>query len=242
MENMSLGGGKGPTDQKGSWINGEWVVSAVTWEDRIEKAITQEEQLNQCGQCLGGCFGLIWNSPSHMNPKETGQIMQLQGQWEKITMTADSGAVDHVIKTGELSSVNMRPSFASENGLTYAAANGSSIANYGEKPVNGVSNEGHGVDMVLQVADVKRNLASIPKMLNDGNRVILDQEGSYIQNKASGQKINMRIEKDGLFEFDVWVKKLQEVAAPIKNRIPFTTDEQRKEDESTFRRLVMNMI
>ena len=39
----------------------------------------------------------------------------------------------------------------------------------------------------FNVADVRKPLASAAKMVKSGNRVVLDAEGSFIMNKATGE-------------------------------------------------------
>ncbi len=54
----------------------------------------------------------------------------------------------------------------------------------------------------FNVADVKKPLASAFKMVKHGSRVILDDEGSFIQNKITGECMEVRIEEEA-FAFDV---------------------------------------
>ena len=54
----------------------------------------------------------------------------------------------------------------------------------------------------FNVADVRKTLASAVKMVKAKNRVILDKEGSYIQNKDTGDCMEVRIEEE-TFVFDV---------------------------------------
>ena len=125
----------------------------------------------------------------------------------------------------------------SKRGLKYLAANGTGIANYGEKNFAGMSEEGHGVNMMLQVADVKRNLASIIKIVDDGNQVVLDSDGSYIKDKKTGRQINMRREDDGLYEFDLWIQKMTSDIAAIKQEI----SDRRVVSEQSSQRLVSSV-
>jgi hypothetical protein len=54
----------------------------------------------------------------------------------------------------------------------------------------------------FNVADVRKPLASAAKMVKNGNRVVLDQAGSYIMNKATGECMEVKV-KDETFVFDV---------------------------------------
>ena len=54
----------------------------------------------------------------------------------------------------------------------------------------------------FNVADVRKPLASAVKMVKSQNRVILDEDGSYIQNKETGECMEVWIENE-TFVFDV---------------------------------------
>ena len=61
---------------------------------------------------------------------------------------------------------------------------------------------------MTQVADVHRNLGSVMRMMEAGNRVVFDDEWSYIENKRTLKRTTMRKEH-GLMNFDVWIKQNQ---------------------------------
>ena len=143
---------------------------------------------------------------------------------ERITLTADSGSVEHVIKKGELGSIDTLQSEMSTKNLKYQAANGTLIDNYGEKTFKGKSNEGHEVKMVLQVADVKRNLASIVQMVDDGNQSgkpdasAVGHGGVHLLTSfdfcfVSGCAIRWTLVEDGLVDSDA--HRLEVTGAPI---------------------------
>ena len=75
------------------------------------------------------------------------------------------------------------------------------------------------IHSAVQVAEVKRNLASAMRIVNAGNRIVLDDEGSYIEDKKSGRKIKVKMEK-GEFEFEIWVPKPKStiVEEPLKKK------------------------
>ena len=54
----------------------------------------------------------------------------------------------------------------------------------------------------FHVADVRKPLASAAKMVRAGNRIVLDEAGSYIMNKATGETMEVTTIKD-TFVFDV---------------------------------------
>ena len=56
--------------------------------------------------------------------------------------------------------------------------------------------------MVFNVADVGKPLAAAGKVVEAGNRVVLDEGDSYVENKATGERMPLRKEK-GVYVFDV---------------------------------------
>ena len=96
------------------------------------------------------------------------------------------------------------PTEASAAGRHYRAANGSVIRNYGQRVVTGRTEEGTLVSMPIQVADVGKVLGSVREMVNHGNRVVFDVDGSYIENKWSKDKLWLR-EDNGVYVLDMLV-------------------------------------
>ncbi len=68
------------------------------------------------------------------------------------------------------------------------AANGSFVKNCGEKKIVGHTDDGGGVSMRAQCADIKKVLCSVHKMNLGGNFVVLDGERTYTQNKETKRK------------------------------------------------------
>ena len=87
--------------------------------------------------------------------------------------------------------------------------------------------------MNCQVTDVKKNLASFVKMVNEGNDIVMSQKGSFIKNVSNGKVIKLDLNK-GTPQFDVWVKKSEENGvANVENEGII--------DDSAFRRLEMSI-
>ena len=60
--------------------------------------------------------------------------------------------------------------------------------------------------MSIQVADVTKLLAAVSQICDAGNRVVFDSEGSYIENKVSGDITWLR-EKNGMYVLTLWVRR-----------------------------------
>ena len=52
------------------------------------------------------------------------------------------------------------------------------------------------MQMTSQVAAVNKALGSVSKIVNNGNRVIFDMDGSYIENKWSKDRLWLREDND----------------------------------------------
>jgi len=56
--------------------------------------------------------------------------------------------------------------------------------------------------MTFNVAKVSKPLAAAGKVVDAGNRVVLDQHGSYIEHVETGERLHLRKER-GVYVFDV---------------------------------------
>ena len=74
--------------------------------------------------------------------------------------------------------IKVKETPASRAGMKYRAANGTSIANQGEKAIQGVTNQGHKIGMAFQIANVTKPLGAVSAMLDAGNRVVFDRPNS----------------------------------------------------------------
>ena len=61
----------------------------------------------------------------------------------------------------------------------------------GEKRVRVKTKENIRCGLTFQVAKVKKALASVARICDQGNRVVYEAEEGYIENKKSGKRINL---------------------------------------------------
>jgi hypothetical protein len=161
----------------------------------------------------GAGFGSVdydsqWKTITKGKPVREVYGITKEGNWEKITFTADSGAVDHVITKSDAKAFKLHESQMSKAGIGFSAANGTPISNYGSKHLNGITENNLKFNMQANVTDVNKNLASIPKILKEGSDVFLSiAKGSYIKNEKAGAQIPLRIKENGMPEFDLWVQR-----------------------------------
>ena len=128
------------------------------------------------------------------------------GEWEQIELAVDSGASETVVNEDMLKSVMTQDSAASKRGVEYEVANGVRIPNLGEKRFVGTSDEGISRRLTAQVCDVNKALLSVSKVTRSGSRVIFDADGSYIEDKNSGERMHL-VEKNGMYMLNLWTKK-----------------------------------
>eukprot|EP00974_Lingulodinium_polyedra_P094412 9151193-Lingulodinium_polyedra.AAC.1 len=170
----------------------------------------------------------------------------MTGFWEVIPVTVGSGAVDAVGPRNVAKAFPIVETEDSKNGRNYRAANGSTIRNHGEKVVRGKTKEGQDLTMKMAVADVSKVLASVARMCECGNRVVFDEEGSYVQNKKTGMKTNIE-KRSGVYVMDLMVKQESRGPAQGQSRVRFcgTCEEGCKGKEckeQDFRRLGEEML
>ena len=60
--------------------------------------------------------------------------------------------------------------------------------------------------MTAQICAVTKNLMSVSKMIAQGNRVVFDDEGSYIEDKVSGDRTWMQ-QVGGMYMLKMWVSR-----------------------------------
>ena len=116
-------------------------------------------------------------------------------------------------------------------GIGYRAANGTHIKNHGERTIEGLTEEGQNLRMKITVADVSKVLASVSRICECGCRVVFDNEGSYIEDKRSGQKTELH-KRNGVYVIDVKMKKGK------SNSVGVVT----KEEEEVFTRQGADLI
>ena len=96
-------------------------------------------------------------------------------------------------------------SAGSRNGTFYTTAYGSAVYNEGQKTLKLATPDGaHARLMTFQVAKVSKALGRVSKIVSNGNRVVFDGSGSYIENLRSGDKLWPREER-GVYVVDIVV-------------------------------------
>ena len=133
--------------------------------------------------------------------KELGAITD---QWSKMPrpLIIDSGAAASAIPQEWFQNYAIEETPESKPGCKYTAANGDPITNYGKRTLKAMTPEGEMTRMTMHVCDVTRALASVSSMCRAGNRVVFDEEGSYIEDKSSGKATWLK-QEDGVYVLDL---------------------------------------
>jgi len=84
----------------------------------------------------GNCVDSLERSGKMVNC--INEVTRGQTKWETITVTVDSGAVDSVGPPTMAAAIKIKDTPASRAGMKYRAVNGTTIANQGEKVIQGV--------------------------------------------------------------------------------------------------------
>ena len=137
---------------------------------------------------------------------EPETLSQVKGEWEEIELAVDSGATETVIGEDMITSIETKDGEASERGVKYEVADGTLIHNRGEKMFQAESEEGIRNKFVAQVTDVNKGLLSVHKLVQAGNRVVFDREGSYIEDVKTGEVMKLR-EMGGMYMLKMWIHK-----------------------------------
>ena len=123
-----------------------------------------------------------------------------QTKWQKLVVTLDSGASDNVMPVHLAKQQCMGPVKGVKE---FATATGFKIPNLGSVTMDMYLPDWRKFSSNWSVADVKRPLLSMTKVLQNGHKVVMDAKCSYIQMK-SGQRINLDL-STGVPTFSTWV-------------------------------------
>ncbi len=97
-----------------------------------------------------------------------------------------------------------RESPGSRTGDYYTTADGGVVVNEGEKTLTLATCDGGMRQMTFQLAAVNKALGSVSQIVSNGNRVVFEPSGSFIQNLSTGERLWLR-ETNGVYVLDVLV-------------------------------------
>ena len=163
--------------------------------------------------------------------KVINELGTFKGDWESIELTVDSGAADTVTPPDTLDKIEVDLTSAQKDGFT--VADGFSVPNLGAKAGVMATQECSNLRRIsFQVAPVHKALLSVSQMINDNHRVVFDQEWSYLEDKATGERTSL-VRRNGLLVLQAWVRPRKDSKAKEKeeNHSPET-----QKNDATFQR------
>ena len=183
------------------------------------EVVDSDEKIADCGEEFQEVVSRRqrrWNKKQKNDEVRILQVIEPEGintfdeqsEWEEIRLAVDSGATETVISEDMLKGIELKDGPASRRGVEYEVANGVRIPNLGEKKFVGVNEEGQERAITAQVCEVNKALLSVKKVLTAGNKVVFDAEGSFIEDKTTGERMWLK-EDNGMFMLNMWVKKGQ---------------------------------
>ena len=178
-------------------------------KEQSEMPLTAKAQIKGQGSCWA--FGEEKPKASEgMNvlTRHSGKTLNALGQdmWQafKEPLIIDSGAAETVIPIGWAENYAMIESPGSKIGEFYQTADGTPIYNEGQKTLKLMNSLGQARMMTFQCAQVSKALGSVSKICSNNNRVVFDDDGSYIENKDTGERLWLE-QKNGVYVLDMMI-------------------------------------
>ena len=123
-------------------------------------------------------------------------------QLERLEAMVDSGAAVPAIPRTAAAQYPVRAHASS--GRTYYAANGTQVKDEGMRSPLTRTGEGQTRSVDFSVCSVRRPIISVGKAVEKGQRIVFDSDGSYVEDKASGERTAIE-KKSGVFVMKMWV-------------------------------------
>ena len=147
---------------------------------------------------------------ANLCPLERGKMLGSTEEGEEWRLmprplVIDSGAAETVLPTDWFTGHELKETEESRGGQFYVCAGRREIPNYSERTLTLSTLDWSSVrNMTFQVTDVTKALGSVSKIVANGNKVVFDESGSFIENKRSRERLWMR-EENGVYVLDVYV-------------------------------------
>ena len=184
---------------------------------RQKKEITRITSNNRWGNRFAPFINSVERED---NQKEIMEVSPASpDNYEKVTITVDSGAADTVGPKRVGKTLPIRETKSSKAGINYRAANGTTIKNYGERRLEGWNGRGTKTGITMQVAEVGKVLGSVSKMTEANNTIIFSKGKSIITSDPTGEVAAAAIKaarpegttelekRNGVYTFDMWIPK-----------------------------------
>ena len=91
-------------------------------------------------------------------------------------------------------------------GQNYLSASNERIPNLGQQTLEVRTDEGAGMNVTFQMADVSRPLNSVGKVCDNNKRVIFGKRGGVIWDMETNELTKFGREPDGVYELNLWIR------------------------------------
>ena len=126
--------------------------------------------------------------------------------WERLEWIVDSGAAETICPATLAKGVPTALGEKFKAGASYTCASGKPLPNLGEKKCLAYfSNSNTARGLRMQVEDVSKPLMSVSRAVDSGCRIVYDQNWSFIEDKATGERTTIE-RRGGLYVMENWIK------------------------------------
>ena len=150
--------------------------------------------------------------------KEKRGVLSAVGEveWEKVTLTVDSGASDTVVPPSVCRSAKLVTT-GEKFGIEYEIASGETIENLGERHClmrTSESASDASMEMKFQVVDVSKSLLSVNRVCEQGHSVVFNKDGGAILIGGDPKNSIPLRHSGGTYELDVWLRPSPDFGRP----------------------------
>ena len=182
------------TAQRNEVPEESWTVSTGAKRNMKNQSARRRDARDRVQQYAGVCDETL------------PQPLNAVGDWERLDWIVDSGAAETICPAAMARGVPTEPGEKFKMGASYTCASGKPLPNLGEKKCYAYfGDSGTARGMRMQVADVSRPLMSVSRAVDSGCRVVFDQNWSYIEDKATGERTSIE-RRGGLYVMESWLK------------------------------------
>ena len=102
--------------------------------------------------------------------------------------------------------IDITESACCKRGVVYEVADDTQIPNLGERKFLGVMDDGSAKGVAAQICAANKTLMSVSKTTSKGNRVGFDDDGSFIENKGTGER-SWPTQSGGMYYLKMWASR-----------------------------------
>ena len=180
------------------------------WGHRQSQCRAAAGSMEADGGGAGDAASATAGSTANGPPVDQGALMlgaiyngvEYPDKLEEVEVIVDSGAAVSALPTNMCRQYPVE--WHADKGRKYYAVNGATVEDEGRRAPELITSDGKKRKIGFSVAGVRKALLSVSKSIDHGNRVIFDSDGSYVENKKSGETTAIE-RQNGVFTMKFWV-------------------------------------